>query len=39
MSNRVGYAFTSDAGNPGYFPQYPREFDYPRGSSQWQTIQ
>ena len=39
MTNYFGYAFTSYAGNLGYFPQYPREFDYPKGSSQWQTIQ
>jgi prepilin-type processing-associated H-X9-DG protein len=39
MTNRVGYAFTSYGGNMGYFPQYPREFNYPKGSPQWQTIQ
>ena len=38
MNNYFGYAFTSYAGNLGYFPQYPREFNYPKGSSQWQTI-
>ena len=39
MTNYFGYAFTSYAGNLGYFPQYPREFNYPKGSPQWQTIQ
>jgi prepilin-type N-terminal cleavage/methylation domain-containing protein/prepilin-type processing-associated H-X9-DG protein len=39
MNNYFGYAFTNYAGNLGYFPQYPRELDYPKGSSQWQTIQ
>jgi prepilin-type N-terminal cleavage/methylation domain-containing protein/prepilin-type processing-associated H-X9-DG protein len=38
MNNYFGYAFTSYMGNLGYFPQYPREFQYPKGSPQWQTI-
>jgi len=38
MQIKVGWAYTSYAGNLGYFPQYPRELTYPKGSSGWQTI-
>jgi prepilin-type N-terminal cleavage/methylation domain-containing protein/prepilin-type processing-associated H-X9-DG protein len=32
------FAYTSYGGNLGYFPSYPREYSYPKGSPEWSAI-